>query len=66
MKDSKEIFIGDWKKRVVIYILAAQLVRWLPVSIWSIKTVPNELMGLAKEVSRWNVKSANWVPFSYL
>lgn len=45
----------------MIYILAGQLVRWLAVSTWSIKTVPNELVYLAKEVSKWNVKSANWL-----
>lgn len=47
----------------MIYILAGQLVRWLAVSTWSIKTVPNELVYLAKEVSKWDVKSANWLLF---
>lgn len=44
----------------MIYILAGQLVRWLAVSTWSIKTVPNELVYLAKEVSKLKVPTGSF------
>ena len=46
----------DWKKGSPGYVLAECLMLLLPVVTQVIENVPNELMNLAKEISRQNAR----------
>ena len=49
----------DWKKCSPGYVLAECLMLLLPVVTQVIENVPNELMNLAKEISRQNAENAS-------
>lgn len=53
---------GDGRRGEVTDRLAGPWLRCVPVFTWNVKTVPRELLGLAKDAARWKARSATWLP----
>lgn len=58
-KGSEKHVVENWGKGDPSYIKAGNLATLLPLVVWKVGDVPNELCSLDTEISKQNVESAN-------